>query len=82
MLRMREHQFDYDGALPPIAAWGSLVEEKINAASSFSGVRAVPISVVDIPSQRIPSGIQELDRVLGGDGYREGLFFSEGNRCW
>ena len=55
------------GRCPACAAWGSMVEEKITVSSPSSAVRAVPISVVDIPSQkRIPSGIQELDRVLGG----------------
>lgn len=55
------------GRCPACSAWGSMAEEKIANIPSSGEVRAVPISVANIPRQeRVPSGISELDRVLGG----------------
>ena len=63
------------GKCPNCGAWGSMVEELPlveSASGRISGVRAEPIASVDIqPEERIPSGIDELDRVLG-DGWIKG----------
>lgn len=58
------------GRCPGCGAWGTLMEEEpLRAAKTgvLSSARAEPVSSVDVPEQgRIPSGIGELDRVLGG----------------
>jgi DNA repair protein RadA/Sms len=54
-------------------AWNGLVEEKVQAAESGARTNRVaagpPVSIADVPTQetpRRPTGIGELDRVLGG----------------
>jgi DNA repair protein RadA/Sms len=63
------------GQCPECGVWNTFVEERFHSASatasvSFSGLRETkPISFSDIESQddaRTSSGIEELDRVLGG----------------
>src|SRR5687768_2691941 len=67
------------GRCPSCNAWGSLAEEREKSASSTTlsqraqaahatgSVRAMPLSEVTTDAaRRIPTGIQELDRVLGG----------------
>src|SRR5215210_5403122 len=60
------------GRCPACDEWGSLVEERPPARSaggarSPSAARAVPLADVDLSAERTrPTGIGELDRVLGG----------------
>ncbi len=67
------------GRCPSCNAWGSLAEERerpaasttlsqrAQAAQAGGSVRAMPLSEVTTDAaRRIPTGIQELDRVLGG----------------
>lgn len=58
------------GKCPGCGAWGTLMEEeplRTSKTGQISLSRAEPISSVSVASQeRIPSGIDELDRVLGG----------------
>ena len=59
------------GKCPGCSAWGTLMEEEPLRTSSKTGLisaaKAEPVASVGIPEQkRIPSGIDELDRVLGG----------------
>lgn len=64
------------GKCPGCEAWGSMVEEAPLAASKtgvISARKAEPIASIDVtPEERIPSGIEELDRVLGGGWVRGG----------
>ena len=63
------------GQCPECGEWNTFIEERFRAATasagtSFTGIRETkPISFSDIESQadsRTSSGIEELDRVLGG----------------
>jgi DNA repair protein RadA/Sms len=59
------------GRCPSCASWGSLVEERIAAAPKAGKVsKARPLlRLVDVEAtdaDRIPTGVGELDRVLGG----------------
>lgn len=61
------------GKCPDCGAWNSMTEERLTAASAqvgrASGERAVPVPIDEVPPQaevRLPCGIGELDRVLGG----------------
>lgn len=59
------------GKCPGCGAWGTLAEEAPLRGgvdgSLIPAVRAEPIASVEaMPEERIPSGIEELDRVLGG----------------
>ena len=59
------------GKCPDCAAWNSMVEEaviKTSHAARSTG-SALPVPICDVPPQaetRRPTGIGELDRVLGG----------------
>jgi len=59
------------GRCPSCASWGSLVEERIAAAPKAGKVSAARplLRLVDVEAtdaDRIPTGVGELDRVLGG----------------
>ena len=66
------------GRCPGCGAWSTLVEEPIGAerasgrdllGGALAGERTVPVALRDVDAgdaPRIPSGISELDRVLGG----------------
>ena len=58
------------GKCPGCSAFGTLVEESLGAAvGSAGGVARTPLRLVDVEVEdaaRIPTGISELDRVLGG----------------
>lgn len=59
------------GRCPGCGAWNSLVEEPLAAALARSGARGapatVPLAEVDLSaSEPGPTGVDELDRVLGG----------------
>jgi DNA repair protein RadA/Sms len=59
------------GRCPSCASWGSLVEERIAAAPNAGKVSAARplLRLVDVEAtdaDRIPTGVGELDRVLGG----------------
>jgi DNA repair protein RadA/Sms len=58
------------GRCPGCDAWGSMAEDaplREDRTGRVMVARAEPISSVDVmPEERIPSGIGELDRVLGG----------------
>jgi DNA repair protein RadA/Sms len=66
------------GKCPDCGEWNSLVEERVRAAATAKGAAArgglspggaKPVHYSDIESQddaRIPSGVTEFDRVLGG----------------
>ena len=57
------------GRCPGCDAWGSLVEESTSPALRPAERRVDPVPLDQIPSQdtaRISTGIEELDRVLGG----------------
>jgi DNA repair protein RadA/Sms len=58
------------GKCPGCSAFGTLVEESLGAeAGAGSGVARTPLRLVDVEVEeaaRIPTGISELDRVLGG----------------
>ena len=80
------------GKCPKCGSWGTLEQEAQPAVSHGplnEPVRAaVPISGLEVEEQeRIPSGIDELDRVLGGGWVRGGVTLwaaspaSENPRC-
>jgi DNA repair protein RadA/Sms len=61
------------GRCPACGEWGTLVEEAINTTRAVPGLlpadapRPVPIGDVDpMGADRSPTGLGELDRVLGG----------------
>src|ERR1700756_727895 len=58
------------GKCPGCSAFGTLVEESLGAdVGTGSGVARIPLRLVDVEVEeaaRIPTGISELDRVLGG----------------
>ena len=58
------------GRCPGCSAYGTLVEELHGSASESSAARpSIPVPIVDVPADeadRIPTGVSELDRVLGG----------------
>src|ERR1700758_3783703 len=58
------------GKCPGCSAFGTLVEESLGAAAGGAGaVARTPLRLVDVEVEdaaRIPTGIPELDRVLGG----------------
>ncbi|MFA0889313.1 MAG: DNA repair protein RadA [Synergistales bacterium] len=59
----------WSGKCPSCGGWGTLVEEITGSAGSGASGKRGPIvcSLSDVtPPRRIPSGIEELDRVLGG----------------
>ncbi|MEW6581428.1 MAG: DNA repair protein RadA [Actinomycetota bacterium] len=56
------------GRCPDCGAWGTLVEEA-TAPISRGGAAPVPVRLADVGTgelSRIPTGVPELDRVLGG----------------
>jgi DNA repair protein RadA/Sms len=61
----------WHGQCPGCGAWNTLVEEALPAAASRRGVAAAarPVRLADVRSERLPrlpTGIGEFDRVLGG----------------
>src|SRR5213082_1686224 len=58
------------GKCPGCSAFGTLVEESVEAAAGGGGGTArTPLRLVEVEVEeaaRIPTGISELDRVLGG----------------
>ena len=58
------------GRCPSCESWSTLEEERVQPASAASGrpsTRAVPVTEVDLEEwSALPTGIGELDRVLGG----------------
>jgi DNA repair protein RadA/Sms len=58
------------GKCPGCSAFGTLVEEPVEAAAGAGGATAkTPLRLVEVEVEeaaRIPTGISELDRVLGG----------------
>ncbi|CAH2029944.1 DNA repair protein RadA [Trichlorobacter ammonificans] len=61
------------GKCPDCGAWNSMTEERLTAvpaqAGRTAGERAAPVPIDEVPPQaevRLPCGIGELDRVLGG----------------
>lgn len=64
----------WEGRCPGCEAWGTVVEERSigatpRSARSAGGRAAEPIALADVPAEeteRIATGIGELDRVLGG----------------
>ncbi|HEU5490580.1 MAG TPA: DNA repair protein RadA [Gaiellaceae bacterium] len=58
------------GKCPGCGAFGTLVEELHGSASEAGAARpATPVRIVDVSAEeadRIPTGVTELDRVLGG----------------
>ena len=65
------------GRCPGCDEWGSMVEDVPLQQSKTGGISTVsarPIASVDVqPEERIPSGIEELDRVLGGGWIKGGV---------
>ncbi|MEG1602090.1 MAG: DNA repair protein RadA [Cloacibacillus sp.] len=67
------------GKCPKCGAWGSMEEEAPVAADRKTGLvasvkAAVPISGLEVEEpERTPSGIEELDRVLGGGWVQGGV---------
>jgi DNA repair protein RadA/Sms len=65
------------GRCPGCDAWGTMAEDaplREDRTGRVTVARAEPISSVDVmPEERIPSGIEELDRVLGGGWIRGGV---------
>ncbi len=56
------------GRCPSCGAWGSFLEE-VPAAPAAAGERARPLPLAEVRAgaeRRIPSGLEEVDRVLGG----------------
>jgi len=63
----------WEGRCPGCSAWNSMVEEVVEEAPSGAVVRVVegapPVSLADVSledAERVRSGIEEFDRVLGG----------------
>jgi len=60
------------GRCPECQAWGSLVEERLRIATRSTASAAsqgVPVALADVTeddARRLPTGIGELDRALGG----------------
>ena len=59
------------GRCPDCSTWGSVVEEirDIGREKRTSAAAVDPVPITNIPedsSQRVPTGLEELDRVLGG----------------
>lgn len=62
------------GRCPDCGAWGSLVEEPLGAGVSGRGIGpapsgAKPVALAEVEADRVPrlpAGVAELDRVLGG----------------
>ncbi len=58
------------GKCPGCSAFGTLVEEPVEAAAGGRvAVARAPLRLVEVEAEeaaRIPTGISELDRVLGG----------------
>jgi DNA repair protein RadA/Sms len=57
------------GKCPGCSAFGTLVEEAVEAAGGSKAAAKVPLRLVEVAVEeaaRIPTGISELDRVLGG----------------
>jgi DNA repair protein RadA/Sms len=73
------------GRCTSCGGWNTLVEERVSAAAG--GKRAVaasegPVAVADIPADkamRVPTGIGELDRVLGGGAVLGGVVLVGGD---
>ncbi|MDR1966986.1 MAG: DNA repair protein RadA [Synergistaceae bacterium] len=65
------------GKCPGCGAWGTLEEEALPreaAAGRVAGPRLEPVSSLAVPpEERVPSGIAELDRVLGGGWIKGGV---------
>ena len=68
------------GRCPSCGAWNTVVEQKEPTAKStksgktFQAARAVPISGIDTSEEiRFPTGMGELDRVLGGGAVKGSL---------
>lgn len=65
------------GKCPGCNAWGTMVEDApvaVTKTGRIAAVKAEPIASVDVlPEERISSGIEELDRVLGGGWIRGGV---------
>lgn len=65
------------GKCPGCNAWGTMMEDvpvAVTKTGRISVVKAEPIASVDVlPEERISSGIEELDRVLGGGWIRGGV---------
>ena len=57
------------GRCPSCGSWGTLQEESETGSGRLAGREGIPV-VSDLarvpPPKRVPSGIEELDRVLGG----------------
>ena len=68
------------GRCPSCGAWNTVVEQKepvakaARSGKTFQGARAVPISGIDTSEEiRFPTGMGELDRVLGGGAVKGSL---------
>ena len=65
------------GRCPGCSEWGTMTTEQPHReirSSNPASSNIEPISSVDVvPEDRIPSGIEELDRVLGGGWIRGGV---------
>ncbi|MDR0649559.1 MAG: DNA repair protein RadA [Synergistaceae bacterium] len=64
------------GRCPGCGEWGTMSEEAPapSGGSAVSRVTAKPIASLDVkPEERVPSGIAELDRVLGGGWVKGGV---------
>src|SRR6476646_9685891 len=69
-------QHRWQGQCPDCAEWNTLVQEAAEVSSIFAakhnlqgGGRAIPLVSLDTPSalpQRLPTGIAEFDRAIGG----------------
>src|SRR5205823_14515901 len=57
------------GKCPSCSSFGTLLEEKLEAAGKTSAASRPLLRLVDVQAEeaeRIPTGVPELDRVLGG----------------
>src|SRR5213593_2643201 len=57
------------GRCPECGEWGTVVEERLTplAVTSTMRTETLPLSVHDrAGAERVPTGIEEVDRVLGG----------------
>jgi DNA repair protein RadA/Sms len=65
-------QSKWHGRCPACGAWSSLVEEAVPGRRAGPGAGAPsrrPVALADVPvadAERLPTGVGELDRVLGG----------------